>query len=79
MEAQQLLRAILDNDALMQKYHYSKRDVEDISFEPEHDNDFLCFMQGAIKVMNDNQEETSRTISRRLLKFFEETYSYENS
>lgn len=78
MEARSILKAILDNDELMEKHHYSKRDVETIDFDPEHDNDFLRFMQGAVQVMDEYQESTSRIMANRLIKFFEETYSYEN-
>lgn len=78
MEAKEILRAMLDNEKLMEQYHYSKKEVVDIDFEPPHDNEFLRFMQSAVKIMYESQEETSRIMANRLIKFFEETYRYEN-
>ena len=78
MEAKEILRAMLNNEKLMEQYNFSKREVADIDFEPPHDNEFLRFMQSAVKIMDETQEETSRIMANRLIKFFEETYSYED-
>lgn len=69
---------MLNNEKLMEQYNYSKIEVVDISFDPPHDNEFLRFMQSAVKIMDETQEETSRIMANRLIKFFEETYSYED-
>lgn len=78
MEAKEILRAMLNNEKLMEQYNFSKREVADIDFEPPHDNEFLRFMQSAVKIMDETQEETSRIMANRLIKFFEENYSYED-
>ena len=78
MEAREILRAMLENEKLMEQYHYSKNEVINIDFETQHDNEFLRFMQSAVKIMDETQEETSRIMANRLIKFFEETYSYED-
>ena len=78
MEAKEILRAMLNNEKLMKQHNFSKREVADIDFEPPHDNEFLRFMQSAVKIMDETQEETSRIMANRLIKFFEETYSYED-
>ncbi len=69
---------MIDNERLMEQYHYSKHDVDNIDFQPLHDNEFLRFMQSAVKIMDETQEETSRIMANRLIKFFEENYSYED-
>lgn len=79
MDAKEILKAMLDNEKLMNQFHYSKSDVMNIGFEPPHDNEFLRFMQSAVKIMDENQEETPRIMANRLIKFFEENYRYENS
>lgn len=79
MEAREILRAMLNNEKLMEQYHYTKNEIADIEFEPPHDNEFLNFMQSAVKIMDESQEETSRIMANRLIKFFEENYSYEDS
>lgn len=79
MEAREILKAMLNNEKLMEQYHYSKNEIADIQFEPPHDNEFLNFMQSAVKIMDESQEETSRIMANRLIKFFEENYSYEDS
>lgn len=78
MEAKEILRAMLNNEKLMKQHNFSKREVADIDFEPPHDNEFLRFMQSAVKIMDETQEETSRIMANRLIKFFEENYSYED-
>jgi len=78
MNAKEILRAMVDNEKLMEKHHYSKRDVVSIDFQPLHDNEFLRFMQSAVKIMDETQEETSRIMANRLIKFFEENNSYED-
>ena len=78
MEAKQILRAMLNNEKLMEQYHYSKNEIANIDFEPPHDNEFLKFMQSAVKIMDESQEETSRIMANRLIRFFEENYSYED-
>ncbi|MCB0706401.1 MAG: hypothetical protein KDC34_13890 [Saprospiraceae bacterium] len=78
MEAREMLKAMLDNEKLMEQYHYSKNDIADINFEPPHDNEFLKFMQSAVQIMDESQEETSRIMANRLIRFFEENYSYED-
>lgn len=79
MEAKEILRAMLNNEKLMHQFHYSKHEVTIIDFEPPHDNEFLRFMQSAVKIMDETKEETSRIMANRLIKFFEENYRYENS
>lgn len=79
MDAEDILKAVLDNPTLMEEYRYGKGDIADITFEPPHEHEFLRFMQSAVKVMEENQDETVRTMAGRLIKFFEETYRYENS
>ena len=79
MEARKILKAMLNNEKLMEQYHYTKNEIADIEFEPPHDNEFLNFMQSAVKIMDESQEETSRIMANRLIKFFEENYSYEDS
>lgn len=79
MEAREILRAMLNNEKLMEQYHYTKNEIADIEFEPPHDNEFLNFMQSAVKIMDESQEETSRIMANRLIKFFEDNYSYEDS
>ena len=69
---------MLNNEKLMKQHNFSKREVADIDFEPPHDNEFLRFMQSAVKIMDETQEETSRIMANRLIKFFEENYSYED-
>jgi hypothetical protein len=78
MNAKEILRAMLENEKLMEQYHYSKSEVVNINFEPPHDNEFLRFMQSAVKIMDETKEETSRVMANRLIKFFEENYSYED-
>lgn len=78
MEAKEILRAMLDNAKLMEQYKYTKNEIAGIGFEPPHDNEFLRFMQSAVKIMDETQEETSRIMANRLIKFFEETYRYED-
>ncbi|WP_367390124.1 hypothetical protein [Lewinella sp. LCG006] len=78
MNAKEILRAMLSNEKLMEQYNYTKREVVNIDFEPPHDNEFLRFMQSAVKIMDETQEETSRVMANRLIKFFEENYSYED-
>lgn len=78
MEAREILRAMLNNEKLMEQYHYSKNEIANIDFAPPHDNEFLRFMQSAVKIMDGSQEETSRVMANRLIKFFEENYSYED-
>lgn len=78
MESNEILRAMLNNEKLMERFHYSKNDISDIDFEPAHDNEFLNFMQSAVKIMDESQEETSRIMANKLIKSFEENYSNED-
>jgi hypothetical protein len=75
MDAQYILKAMLDNEDLMEKHKYGPREIKEIQFEPPHDNEFIQFMQSAVKVMNELKDETSRTAAGRLIKFFEEKYA----
>jgi hypothetical protein len=75
MDAPYILKAMLDNEELMEKHKYSPRDIQDISFEPPHDNGFIQFMQSAVMIMDEYQDETPRIMANRLIKFFEENYA----
>ncbi|KGE88811.1 MAG: hypothetical protein ACE362_02315 [Phaeodactylibacter xiamenensis] len=75
MDAQYILKAMLDNEDLMEKHKYGPRDIKDIQFEPPHDNGFIQFMQSAVKIMDETQDETPRIMANRLIKFFEENYA----
>ncbi|MEN0004466.1 MAG: hypothetical protein AAF798_09990 [Bacteroidota bacterium] len=78
MDAKEILRAMLDNEKLMEQHQYSRQEAVNIDFQPPHSNEFLRFMQSAVKIMDETQEETSRIMANRLIKFFEENYSYED-
>lgn len=65
---------MLDNEELMEKHKYTPKDIEEISFEPPHDNEFIQFMQSAVKIMDEFKDETPRIMANRLFKFFEENY-----
>lgn len=75
MDAKYILQAMLDNEELMEKYKYGRRDLQNISFEPPSDNEFIQFMQSAVRIMDESQDETTRIMANRLIKFFDENYA----
>lgn len=74
MDAEYILKAMLDNEKLMEKHKYGPRDIQNISFNSPHDNGFIQFMQSAVMIMDEHQNETPRIMANRLIKFFEENY-----
>lgn len=70
MDLLETLRALLDHPTLMEDYNYSQEDLDEIDLSKEHPNEFIRFMQIAIRLMQ-NENESIRVTSNKLLKFFD--------
>ena len=79
MDLVETLKILLDNQKLMEEYHYTKQDIEKLNFKEEHKNDFIRFMQAAVRVMN-NDTATERQVVNNIIKAFDtQNRKYENS
>lgn len=70
MDLLETLKILLDNESLMGEYNYTKNDIEAIKLNQQHENEFIRFMQTAVRLMT-NDSNTDKQIVNRLIKAFE--------